>query len=348
MGDRDALSLLLACLAGKRPAGERDWESIIAIANESLTTPTLAERVLAAEHAISLPADVRLFLETVRNRSRWRGEVMDRQLEEALVQLNAAGIVPVLIKGSALRAQMDKRDEGRLLSDLDLVLALQQKQAAVAALQSVGYTCRDALDDGSNPVVLARTSDAGMIDLQFGFGAAGIDYDYAELAASSTQATFGAGRALLPDATTQAAIFIIHDQIKDQDYWRGLIELRHLFDIAVLADAVDWERLARKFSTPLAQTALRIQLIALQRLLGLPIPRHLTKGVWPALQHRRRMMQLRHPALSRLFSTLTLVADVLTGRIGARIAAKPRWHVGTVPQTGGSAHLFRPHSVGKL
>lgn len=347
MADRNALAQLLKALGGALPSSDRQWEAVIATANDTLTTSTLAERLLERHTAADLPPEVRQFLETIRDRARRRGEMMDRQLEEALVALNKAGLVPVLIKGSALRAN-PTRDEGRLLSDLDLVLSPRDKVGAIEALDQAGYTCREAWAVDSKPVVLARESDAGMIDLQFGFGGAGIQYDFPTLASASREQAFGSGRALVPDATTQAALFIIHDQIKDQDYWRGLIELRHLLDIALLAGGIDWQRLAERFTTPHARAALQTQLVALSRLLSVPIPAHLTGGGWPALQHRRRMLQLEMPSLFRPLTALTVIGDVIGGRMRLKLRREPSWHLGMAPQVGRSEHLFRERSLGKL
>ena len=351
MTDRTALCGLIACLAGELPKRQENWEALLSLANDTLTTSTLAERVLDDGRAGALPDDVRIFLETIRERARWRNQVMDRQLAEALCHLNAAGLVPVAIKGAALRIA-ERRDEGRLLSDLDLVVQPCDKAKAVRALERAGYACHTMMDDSERPVALARPVDAGMIDLQFGFGGGRLFYDFAELAAASRARSFDGGRVLVPDATTQAALFILHDQIKDQDYWRGLIELRHLLDIALMADDIDWDRLSFKFADPLSRAALRTQLVALERLLGLRIPAHLTAGRWPRIQHQRRLLQLEHPSLSRLLSCITILADALAGRAGWTLSAD--WHrlppvrLGMSPQAGGAAHLFRERSVGKV
>lgn len=152
----------------------------------------------------------------------------------------------------------------------------------------------------------------------------------------------------MPDATTQAALLIIHDQIKDQDYWRGLIEPRHLLDIELLADAIDWDRLSRKFDLAHARAAFQTQLVALHRLLGVPVPPHLMTGIWPRLQHHRRLLQVERPSLSPLLTALTVLSDIVAGRMAVKLALKPQLHLGLVPQVGGTEHLFRERSLGKL
>lgn len=348
MADGSALPLLLASLRGDPPPNERDWDRILALANETLTTGTLAQRLL--DHAVSprLPGELVQFLETILQRVEERNERMDRQLAEAVSALHRAGFQPLLIKGVALKALAPEQANGRILSDIDLVLPKSARKAAVEALGGLGYAPREVVDASDRPVVLSRPEDVGMIDLQFAFRAAGLGYDYEDLLPWCRAIPLGDGVALLPDATMQAALLVIHDQIKDQDYWRGLVDLRHLLDIEMLASDIDWHRLSVQFPGPFAQAALLTQLVALDRLLDLPIPAPLIRGAWPRLQHWRRMAQMRWPRASALFSYLTILADLLAGRVhwrGVRLIGKPPR---IAPRTGGSEHLMRQKAVGKV
>jgi len=117
---------------------------------------------------------------------------------------------------------------------------------------------------------------------------------------------------LLPSPTAQALILVLHDQLKDRDYWRGLIDLRHVLDIDALAktrDGIDWDLLDSWFCERQPRTALRTQLVSIEALLGIGVPNRLIKDWWPRIQHRRRMTQANWPALGPIFTLLTLALD---------------------------------------
>jgi len=106
----------------------------------------------------------------------------------------------------------------------------------------------------------------------------------------------------LPSPTLRALNLIVHDQIKEGDYWRGTLDLRHLHDVAQLArmpQGVDWFHLSRVLSSRLQQNALETQLLTLRQLFGVPIPRALCRRWVPRAQHWRRMTQIRHPRLAK-------------------------------------------------
>lgn len=348
LSNRPPLAELVRALQGDLPDTLEEWSALLALANETLTVGTLAHRLMMTRDN-ALPADVRQFLSTIQERVSTRNGMMDDQLEEALAALNRQGLVPILIKGTALRVGNPAKAQGRLLSDLDLVLPASSRANAVSALEAIGYARYEPDVDGGSPnaAVLFRTRDPGMIDLHFSFRAAGLGYDAEDLAFHCQPAAVGQAQALLPDPSTQAALLVMHDQIKDQDYWRGLIDLRHLLDLQALAPDVDWDRVSAQFPSGYAQAALQTQLVALRQMIGVPVPARMTGGWWPRLQHRRRLVQLRWPALARLLSYLTFMADLVAGRLFWHRIVPGRLRRDR-PQTGGSGHFLREKAIGKV
>ncbi len=301
---------LMASLAG-RPPKNLDWPGVIAIANRTLTTGTLARRQ-QVDRSMALPQDVADFLAAVDERALERDRRMRDQLAEAVTCLNGAEITPILIKGAAMLAMPGLDARGRILSDLDIMVPPSALARAGDALGRIGYVRQIQLSDPTVAHIFARTRDAGTIDLHYRLKAPRPRFEFARLASFCIPVKVGTGEALLPSPTAQTLILVLHDQLKDRDYWRGLVDLRHVLDIAALArtaEGIDWDQLLSWFPERQPRTALRTQLVTIEALLGIGVPPRLIKGWWPRMQHRRRMVQLDWPALGPIFTLLTLALD---------------------------------------
>jgi len=308
MPNAGALTQFMACLDGP-PLADVDWTGVIALANRTLTTGTLAQRLAAST---ALPEDVQTFLGAVHARALERDRRMREQLAEAVTCLNRADIRPILLKGSAILATPGVDARGRLLSDLDLMVHPSALACAGEALATIDYVRQTEMSDPTVAHIFARSRDAGTIDLHYRLKAARPQFDFARLAACCSPVRVGTGEALLPSPTAQTLIIILHDQLKDRDYWRGLIDLRHVLDIIALArtpEGIDWDLLDSWFPERQPRTALRTQLVTIEALLRIGVPPWLIKGWWPRMQHRRRMLQAKWPALAPLFTLLTLAVD---------------------------------------
>jgi len=294
-----ALDQLAACLKGEPPAG-CDWAGVVALANQSLTTPQLTAALESLEDR--LPLDLAPFLAEVRRRNRERNRRLAAQLQDAVAGLNRAGVEPVLLKGAALlagRGGVEMPD--RLLSDLDLLVAPEEVETAIGALRAAGFGLVKRFT-GSHIHVAAefgRPQDVGVLDLhQHAPGPAGLA-EKLHLEARYRTVDVGGGQARVPDEAAQILYLVLHDQLHDGDYWRGGFDLRHLADLARLAPALspeDWTWLDQACATDLVRAALEAQLFAAERLLGaaggLGAP-----GRRARLTYRRWRLQYAQPGL---------------------------------------------------
>jgi hypothetical protein len=302
----EPLATLLACFAGEPPP-DIDWPSALAAANRALVTGILADRI--GDRA---PPDVRAFLAAIRDRTAERNARLAAQLREALGTLNAAGIRPILLKGAAILNTAGVDCSGRIVSDLDLMVPPSAMGDAVRCLGEIGY--REYAPSGLalGPRNLFRPQDVGMLDLHSRTKVRHPGLAYQDLLGDCTDAAIGGASAWLPSPTAQAFFFILHDQLQERDYWRGLVDLRHLLDLAALARApggVDWAALADRFPSGFPRRALAVQLRTAETFFALGIPAHLHAGRWPRLQVRRRLAQLRRPWLRVPLTLLTWLAD---------------------------------------
>lgn len=349
---------LCQCFRGE-PPDDVDWMSLIGLANQTLTTPALID--IIERYPTKIPSDVRNYVDEIFKRNVVRNERLSAQLMEALGALNAANITPVLFKGSAMLVSSNgSRAETRLISDLDILVPPEQIDAASNCLRRLGYGVHFQSPDSAAKwyADLERPGDAGMIDLHqkppghgFFYGISGDTKQHCRLVSWMGTSVY------IPSSTYHALMLIIHDQFQDADYWVGKIDLRHLLDLRDLANAsegIDWGLLASLAPGKLARNAMETQLVALSLLLGVEVPSAMRLRLIPRIQHRRRMLQIRLPALSSAFLlTAALdyqnyravlgVSDVLTSRFKSKRRVLP--HIETARFLLG---LSRARRTGKV
>jgi hypothetical protein len=309
MNRRRALAQLSAVIRGRAPK-RPDWALILKLASEQLFAPQLY-RFLAAMSGETAPRDVWIYVEEVRRRSRLRNEQLSRTLGDALAALNAAGVEPVLLKGCARWSITPPSECDRLISDLDLLVNPHEMQMAVVALSAAGFEILDddRLTRDHDVVVLGRAKDVGAIDLhQHLPGPRGlIDIKREDLRA--VRIAGGAARALSPELQILTAA--LHDQLHDAHYWHGGFDIRHLVDIAELAEgAVDWKRLASASATPLVGAALTAQLIAARFLVGARVPKRMCGGLWGRVHFWRQQAQFAWPLINVMLGFIRGVRGV--------------------------------------
>jgi Uncharacterised nucleotidyltransferase len=314
MNKRVALAQLSMCLQGHVPP-HADWMSILDLANRGLATAQLSAALLTSSDAGSVPSDVRVFLLDVQSRNRERNRRLVVQLCDALRALNAVGIVPVLLKGIALWASRPGLELDRILTDIDLLIRPADVERSVDALKNAGFGLTTQRPGSEAHVVaeLGRPSDVGLIDLhQRPSGPPGIA-EIENLGDFCVPVSIDGLRALRPFSALQIFFLVLHDQLHDDDYWRGGFDLRHLVDIASLSktpEPVDWRLLERLCSTAFVRHALETQLIAAQRFAGAAIPQRFIARDWTKLQHWRHELQFRYPRFAILLAVIGVMSEL--------------------------------------
>jgi len=281
---RNTLDALIAGLRGRAPAGA-DWRAVIALANRTLLTPALFSSLAHAGQIQGLPQDVREYLRFVHDCNRERNLRLRAQLAEAVAALNRREIVPLLLKGAIpLFLSVPESVPSRMTSDLDLAVEPTEEATAQACLEELGYA------PAASGRGLARRQDAGMLELRAshanGFG-------------QPSLVESDGLRVKIPPAHSRALHWMVHDLLKEGDYWRGRIDLRHLHDLARLAesDDLDWRALQAAMSDRGARNALDTQLLALHHFFGIRIPTGCAQRPMVRFQHWRRVFTARHPFL---------------------------------------------------
>jgi hypothetical protein len=279
-----ALEVLIAGLRG-HAVSTADWQPVIALANRTLLTPALFSALAHSGEIDRLPQDVREYLRFIHDRNWERNVRLRAQLAEAVTALNRHGIAPLLLKGAVLLfLSPANRIPARMTSDLDLSVDAAEEAGAEQCLRELGYRPLA----GARGMV--RPQDAGVLELRRTQG---------PKFGRSTFVERDRLRAKIPSPQARALHWIIHDLLKEGDYWRGRIDLRHLHDLAQMAESgdVNWTSLRAAMPDQSSRNALDAQLLALHDLFGVRIPSEHTQRLMVRLQHWRRIFTARHPVM---------------------------------------------------
>ena len=289
-----ALKALIAGLRG-RAVSTTDWQSVIALANRTLLTPALFSALTHSGEIDRLPDDVREYLGFIHDSNRERNVRLRAQLAEAVAALNHRGIVPLLLKGAVpLFLSRASSMPARMTSDLDLGVEAADEAGAQECLGELDYLPLAGARG------MARPQDVGVLEVRR-TQASGFEH--------ATLIERDGLRARIPSPQSRALHWIVHDLLKEGDYWRGRIDLRHLHDLAQMAesDDVDWTSLRAAMSDQRSRNALDVQLLTLRDLFGVRIPSEHTRRPMVRFQHWRRIFTARHPVIGapvRLASNL--------------------------------------------
>lgn len=297
IGRGDALEALVAGLRGS-PTDRTDWRAVIALANHTLLAPDLFSSLARAGQTHHLPKDVREYLQFVHDCNRERNLRLRTQLREGVAALNSRGVVPFLLKGAVpLFLSPAGRVPSRMTSDLDLAVEPPEEAIARACLEELGYV------DVAGARGMARQQDAGMLELRT---SRTNGFEPPKLVQRDGL------RVKIPSAQSRALHWMVHDLLKEGDYWRGRIDLRHLHDLARLAesDGVDWTALQASMSDRSARNALDTQLLALHHFFGTRIPAKCAQSPMVRFQHWRRIFTATHPILG---APLRLAGNLVWG-----------------------------------
>jgi hypothetical protein len=290
-----------------------------------LTVGTLADRVLGRED-YSIPEELRELLVDLRDRARRRNEHIIGQFAELLQPLNGIGVTPIAMKG--LARLLGSPDEGsRLLSDIDILIPAQRRGDCVEALRRLGYEI--IVGAGSElPPVLARTRDVGTVDLHTSLKPYYLNLGYEQIKRHCWTIQSLGGEVLMPDATCQVFLNVLHDQLNDKDYWCGLIDVRHLLDMhrLIAEEGVQWPRLESFMKDATLRRAFKVQMLTASYFLESPIPESCRNGLWTRLQLLRRRIQSRVPSTRPMFTAVTMALDPPreSGPLGETGAREPK------------------------
>ena len=298
------LERLGRCLCGEVEPG-LDWVEIVGTANEEFVAPALHRRLLRSGAAALVDDDALAYLAALDAANRARNRRIRDLLDEVVSGLNAAGIVPLLIKGGNDLARLDDpADFGRILVDVDLLVAPPEQPQAERALADLGFAPLEETRHAHSPGSYWRPGEVAPIDLHTALPQ-GIAMLLPAGPLPRTTLRERDGLSFMgPDPGLHFLITVAHEMLHDRVLFSGVTQLRYLLDLAEQAETrragIDWDWLAEMRRNRSFRLALDVQRLMLRHLLGVEFERLPEPGPVARLLHRRRLFKLRRPELGFL------------------------------------------------
>jgi hypothetical protein len=142
----DAVALLLRLLAAPgeaRALSLAAWDGVVRVGRASRLLGTLRQRLEGAGILAELPAAVRGHLDSEAAVARYRKHMALRELHQLAAVLESAPGPIVLLKGAAYIVQGLRFAEGRMVSDVDLLVPREHLAGVEARLHDAGWALVD-------------------------------------------------------------------------------------------------------------------------------------------------------------------------------------------------------------
>lgn len=242
-----------------------------------------------------------------------RNERIKAELESILLTLNAAGIVPVLLKGSVdLYISRYVDPAARVMRDLDLFVRECDHARAVAALAAAGYGIKERGSGWQTSATdLVRKGALMPIDLQWLISGQRDVLPPEEGWGASTVHRVGTVefRTLSPEH--QIVHNLLHSELQDRGSDIGFVWLRQLVDFHALCllhqGTIDWREVRLRFARRGAAGVPVARLYMANQLLGLSTPPDMAPTLGARLHYARCLTLLRS---RRILSLAGLIATV--------------------------------------
>ncbi len=216
-------------------------ENLIALANEALVTGSLRRCLRSVGIFGELESEAQDYLDAYHELNLRRNGIFRERLLECLRTLNAAGIVPMPLKGAAYMLTGLYADPGeRYLSDLDILVPEGTMVSAVEALRRIGFREAETPDcdytKHHHYPPLVRTLDDPAVELHYYpvTHAAAKILPAGELWADAARRHTADCHYMLASPTDTALLCFVHSELGSRHLARFLINLRAYTDLWTL------------------------------------------------------------------------------------------------------------------
>lgn len=280
-------------------ASQADWAQILYLADTEHMTGALAVALRDQDLLGMIPKPIRAAL---ARRSLMGAEISSRirrQALEAVGLLNAAGVMPLILKGGLHFFEATPETLGtRVVRDLDIVVPTDRIYDCIESLHDAGYR-PEGEDDGwtyhyrpmHHPNHLVPIELHIMPGEQRGF----LTCEEAWAGAVPVACPGRKLVALAPEHRIAHNIF--HSEIQDHGFALGAFSLRQLYDLAGICarfeNDIAWDAILERMDRHGIGAPFRARLHMAVALLGAPVPAIAVGGLRSRLHLRRCFWQLR-------------------------------------------------------
>lgn len=288
-----------------------DWHTVIDISNHYLIAPSLWISLKKRGLIKVLPPDVCEYLGELYRLNTLRNEHLRTQAIEAIQSLNSIGIQPILLKGGASLFIKTFDDPGsRVMVDLDLLVPHTVAEDCWNALRTLGYSPVDNdfdYSDHHHLKPLYRPGEYGTIEIHRDALPASaarvlptaLIWEQSELVVNDLGIVMR-----VPSPTHRVLHNLLHSNLIDEAYVRGLISLRSLHELVMMQtlyqERLDWETIGQWMARGGQAKVLRAALYLAHRWFGSPMPAGIRPTPAAMAHYARTRLQVRWDWLNGL------------------------------------------------
>ena len=245
-------------LCKKLLSGGTALEHLAEAANQHYLCPALYGSLKHKNLLPCVPADLRKYLQILYDHNGERNRRLMDHAEETTQYLNELGVEPVLLKGTAnLLSGLYFDQSTRFISDIDMLIPENRMADCIRKLKDADYDYllppeSDCWKAHHHCPPLLKKKRYFRIELHHQL--VPIRYqnliDADKVLSDSFLLAVGKARARLPSLSHRIIHNVTHAQLVDQSYFLGTIQLRQLYDLALLADKIqeeEWQTIASLF-----------------------------------------------------------------------------------------------------
>jgi len=286
------------------------WEWVVNIANDYFITPGLWSGLKSKGLETLLDNEPYQYLHKLHALNRERNTHLRHQLIEAIRALNTAGIRPLLLKGSGQLLEPIHNDIGsRIMSDLDMLIPLEQIPDAMDALIDIGYREADITYDTQklhHCTPLIRSGDYGPIELHRRALHNEISHvlPTRKIWEDARSEIIDGVHFYLPSSTHSILICMLHSQAFNSRYDPRQFNPRALQDLSAItmrySEEIDWSSIHRMMKDHGLKYLAGSHLLSAHRLMGMPLPSDMMPGPSSRLLHIVSLGSMNWSTVERL------------------------------------------------
>ena len=223
-----------------------DWELVVKISSSQLVLPALFLNMKRTSLLNELPDDLVEYLEYLTQQNRDRNQQILEEIEAIAKKLNANGISPIFLKGTAQLLMGLYGDIGeRMIGDIDFLVADDEMLLAAKILEAEAYTPLVAYDpyihaNAKHLPRLGHKTRCAAVEIhrevlhfpnhkKFGFK--DIDADKVRIDGDTS--------IYVPSPESLIIHNMLHTQLNDKAFLKGALSFRQMYDFLLLSTKIN-------------------------------------------------------------------------------------------------------------